>query len=206
MKFNVLVLLFTLSISAQAQTVVRKDGTSTGADSQVRDLKVSKSSGLYLGLEDWRFGVQIPVVLVQEISEDPNVYETFIGVVPHLTLERLTNIPGIKWKGALGYSRGDELGEFTDLGAYMAAGVRIDFNQGDFFFYKQNQSFEFMAETILDVQPKYMLTFNLYQSVQLFDAATFDFVFGGGYANVSSWESPALQIRMGVGVGFGGVR
>ena len=98
------------------------------------------------------------------------------------------------------------MGEFTDLGAYMAAGVRIDFNQGDFFFYKQNQSFEFMAETILDVQPKYMLTFNLYQSVQLFDAATFDFVFGGGYANVSSWESPALQIRMGVGVGFGGVR
>ena len=50
MKFNVLILLFTLSISAQAQTVVRKDGASTGADSQVNDLSIS--NGLYLGLDD----------------------------------------------------------------------------------------------------------------------------------------------------------
>jgi hypothetical protein len=62
-----------------------------------------------------------------------------------------------------------------------------------------------MVETILDVDPKYMFTLNLYQSVLLFDAATFDFVLGGGYVNVSSWEEPALQIRLGVGIGLGGM-
>lgn len=207
MKIKAILLLVFLGLSAQAQTVVRKDGVSTGADVQVSDLKSSKGTGLYIGLEDWRIGVQIPVLVIQEITEDPyDVGAYYLGVAPHVTVERLTNLPAIKWKGALGYSRGDSMGEFTDFGAYLAAGVRIDFNQGDFFFYQQTQSLEFMAETILDVDPKYMLTANIYQSVQLFDAATFDFVFGAGFANVPSWELPALQIRLGVGVGFGGVQ
>ena len=68
MKLNVLVLLFTIGIAAQAQTVVRKDGASTGADSQVNDLSIS--NGLYLGLEDWRFGIQATLVLIQEITDD----------------------------------------------------------------------------------------------------------------------------------------
>jgi len=62
-----------------------------------------------------------------------------------------------------------------------------------------------MAETILDVDPKYMLTLNAYQSVLLFDTVTLDFVVGAGYVNVSSWDEPALQIRLGVGIGFGGL-
>jgi hypothetical protein len=106
----------------------------------------------------------------------------------------------------LGYSRGDAIGDFSQTGAYLAGGIRLDASRGDFFFYQQTRTFELMAETILDVDPKYMLTLNFYQSVQLFDAATFDFVFGAGYASVSGWEEPALQIRLGVGVGFGGVQ
>ena len=115
-------------------------------------------------------------------------------------------MPWIRWKGALGYSRGDATGAFSQTGAYLAGGVRLDASRGDFFFYQQIRSFELMAETILDVDPKYMLTLNAYQSVQLFDAATFEFVFGVGLATVSEWEEPAVQIRFGVGVGFGGVR
>ncbi|PTM15459.1 MAG: hypothetical protein DA444_08610 [Bacteroidetes bacterium] len=61
MKLKVLVLLFTIGIAAQAQTIVRKDGTATGADSQVNDLSIS--NGLYLGLDDWRFGIQAPLVI-----------------------------------------------------------------------------------------------------------------------------------------------
>ena len=203
MKLNVLVLLFSMGIAAQAQTVVRKDGTSTGADSQVNDLSIS--NGLYLGLDDWRFGVQIPFVVIQELTDDPYVYESFIGVAPHLTVERLSSIPALKWKGALGGSSGDAMGEFSQKGAYLAAGVRLDFNPVDFFFYEQSRSVELMAETILDVDPKYMFTLNVYQSVLLFDAATFDFVLGAGYANVRSWQEPGLQIRLGVGVGLGGM-
>ena len=203
MKLNVLVLLFSMGIAAQAQTVVRKDGASTGADSQVNDLSIS--NGLYLGLEDWRFGVQIPFVVIQELTDDPYVYESFIGVAPHLTVERLSSIPALKWKGALGGSSGDAMGEFSQKGAYLAAGVRLDFNPVDFFFYEQSRSVELMAETILDVDPKYMFTLNVYQSVLLFDAATFDFVLGAGYANVRSWQEPGLQIRLGVGVGLGGM-
>ena len=202
MKLNVLVLLFTIGIAAQAQTVVRKDGASTGADSQVNDLSIS--NGLYLGLDDWRFGVQVPVLAVQEVTESYD-YEMFVALVPHLTIERLSSIPAFKWKGALGLSRGDSLGEFSQTGAYLAGGVRLDFLPVNFFFYEQSRSLELMAETILDVDPKYMLTLNAYQSVLLFDTVTLDFVVGAGYVNVRSWEEPGLQIRLGVGIGLGGM-
>ena len=203
MNYKAFIVFFLVSLSSHAQTLVRKDGVATGTDAQVKDL--STSNGLYIGLEDWRFGVQIPILVLQEISDDPYVYESYLGMAPHLTVERLSSIPAIKWKGALGMSSGDELGEFSQNGAYVAAGVRLDFNPVDFFFYEQSRSIELMAETILDVDPKYMFTLNFYQSVLLFDAATFDFVLGGGYVNVSSWEEPALQIRVGIGVGLGGI-
>ena len=203
MKLNVQVLLFTIGIAAQAQTVVRKDGTATGADSQVNDLSIS--NGLYLGLEDWRFGIQAPLVIFQEITDDSYDYESFLGIAPHLTVERLSSIPAFKWKGALGLSRGDSLGEFSQSGAYLAGGVRLDFVPVNFFFYEQSRSIELMAETILDVDPKYMLTLNAYQSVLLFDTVTLDFVVGAGYVNVRSWEEPGLQIRLGVGIGLGGM-
>ncbi|MDA9908324.1 hypothetical protein N9C86_00070 [Schleiferiaceae bacterium] len=203
MKLNVLVLLFTIGIAAQAQTVVRKDGASTGADSQVNDLSIS--NGLYLGLDDWRFGIQAPLVIFQEITDDSYDYESYLGIAPHLTVERLSSIPAFKWKGALGLSRGDSLGEFSQSGAYLAGGVRLDFVPVNFFFYEQSRSIELMAETILDVDPKYMLTLNAYQSVLLFDTVTLDFVVGAGYVNVRSWEKPGLQIRLGVGIGLGGM-
>jgi len=203
MKLNVLVLLFTIGIAAQAQTVVRKDGTATGADSQVNDLSIS--NGLYLGREDWRFGIQAPLVIFQEITDDSYDYESYLGIAPHLTVERLSSIPAFKWKGALGLSRGDSLGEFSQSGAYLAGGVRLDFVPVNFFFYEQSRSIELMAETILDVDPKYMLTLNAYQSVLLFDTVTLDFVVGAGYVNVRSWEEPGLQIRLGVGIGLGGM-
>ncbi|MDA7722075.1 hypothetical protein N8851_03200 [Schleiferiaceae bacterium] len=203
MKLNVLVLLFTIGIAAQAQTVVRKDGASTGADSQVNDLSIN--NGLYLGLEDWRFGIQAPLVIFQEITDDSYDYESYLGIAPHLTVERLSSIPAFKWKGALGLSRGDSLGEFSQSGAYLAGGVRLDFVPVNFFFYEQSRSIELMAETILDVDPKYMLTLNAYQSVLLFDTVTLDFVVGAGYVNVRSWEEPGLQIRLGVGIGLGGM-
>ena len=203
MNYKAFIVLFLISFSVHAQTVVRKDGVATGADAQVSDL--SMGNGIYLGIEDWRFGVQVPFVVIQELTDDPYIYESFIGVAPHLTVERLSSIPAIKWKGALGMSSGDDVGEFSQKGAYLAAGVRLDFNPVDFFFYEQSRSFELMAETILDEDPKYMFTLNFYQSVLLFDSAIFDFVLGGGYVNVSSWEEPALQIRLGVGVGFGGM-
>ncbi len=203
MNYKAFIVLFLISFSVHAQTMVRKDGVATGADAQVSDL--SMGNGIYLGIEDWRFGVQVPFVVIQELTDDPYIYESFIGVAPHLTVERLSSIPAIKWKGALGMSSGDDVGEFSQKGAYLAAGVRLDFNPVDFFFYEQSRSFELMAETILDEDPKYMFTLNFYQSVLLFDSAIFDFVLGGGYVNVSSWEEPALQIRLGVGVGFGGM-
>ena len=203
MKLNVLVLLFTIGIAAQAQTVVRKDGASTGADSQVNDLSIN--NGLYLGLEDWRFGIQAPLVIFQEITDDSYDYESYLGIAPHLTVERLSSIPAFKWKGALGLSRGDSLGEFSQSGAYLAGGVRLDFLPVNFFFYEQSRSIELMAETILDVDPKYMLSLNVYQSVLLFDTVTLDFVVGAGYVNVRSWEEPGLQIRLGVGIGLGGM-
>lgn len=203
MKLKVLVLLFTIGIAAQAQTVVRKDGTATGADSQVNDLSIS--NGLYLGLDDWRFGIQAPLVIFQEITDDSYDYESYLGIAPHLTVERLSSIPAFKWKGALGLSRGDSLGEFSQSGAYLAGGVRLDFLPVNFFFYEQSRSIELMAETILDVDPKYMLTLNAYQSVLLFDTVTLDFVVGAGYVNVRSWEEPGLQIRLGVGIGLGGM-
>ena len=203
MNYKAFIVLFLISFSVHAQTVVRKDGVATGADAQVSDL--SMGNGIYLGIEDWRFGVQVPFVVIQELTDDPYIYESFIGVAPHLTVERLSSIPAIKWKGALGMSSGDDVGEFSQKGAYLAAGVRLDFNPVDFFFYEQSRSFELMAETILDEDPKYMFTLNFYQSVLLFDSAIFDFVLGGGYVNVSSWEEPALQIRLGVGVGLGGM-
>ena len=203
MKLKVLVLLFTIGIAAQAQTVVRKDGTATGADSQVNDLSIN--NGLYLGLEDWRFGIQAPLVIFQEITDDSYDYESYLGIAPHLTVERLSSIPAFKWKGALGLSRGDSLGEFSQSGAYLAGGVRLDFLPVNFFFYEQSRSIELMAETILDVDPKYMLTLNAYQSVLLFDTVTLDFVVGAGYVNVRSWEEPGLQIRLGVGIGLGGM-
>ena len=117
----------------------------------------------------------------------------------------MSSIPAFKWKGALGLSRGDSLGEFSQSGAYLAGGVRLDFVPVNFFFYEQSRSIELMAETILDVDPKYMLTLNAYQSVLLFDTVTLDFVVGAGYVNVRSWEEPGLQIRLGVGIGLGGM-
>ena len=62
-----------------------------------------------------------------------------------------------------------------------------------------------MAETILDADPKYMLTLNVYQSVLLFETATLDLVLGAGYVYVRSWEDPGIQLRLGVGIGFGGM-
>ena len=203
MNYKVFLFLFLISFTAHSQTVVRKDGVATGADAQVRDLGMSK--GLYLGLEDWRIGVQVPIVVLQEITESYD-FQSYLAYAPHLTVEKCTNMPWIRWKGALGYSRGDATGEFSQTGAYMAGGIRLDASRGDFFFYQQTRSFELMAETILDIDPKYMLTLNAYQSLQLFDAATFEFVFGVGLGTVSGWEEPAVQIRLGVGVGFGGVR
>jgi hypothetical protein len=203
MNHKVFLFLFLFSFSGHAQTVVRKDGLATGTDGQVKDLGMSK--GLYLDLQEWRIGIQVPIVVLQEYTQRYD-YDSYLAYVPHLTVEKCTNMPWIRWKGAVGFSRGDATGEFSQTGAYLAGGIRLDASRGDFFFYQQIRSFELMAETILDVDPKYMLTLNFYQSVQLFDAATFDFVFGAGYAAVSGWEEPAVQIRLGVGVGFGGVQ
>ena len=163
------------------------------------------SKGFYLDLQEWRIGVQVPIVVLQEYTQRYD-YDSYLAYVPHLTVEKCTNMPWIRWKGAVGFSRGDATGEFSQTGAYLAGGIRLDASRGDFFFYQQTRSFELMAETILDVDPKYMLTLNVYQGVQLFDAATFEFVFGVGLASVTGWEEPAVQIRLGVGVGFGGVR
>tara|TARA_B100000497_G_scaffold26936_1_gene31732 strand:+ start:58 stop:675 length:618 start_codon:yes stop_codon:yes gene_type:complete len=202
-KVFLFLFLFLFSFSGHAQTVVRKDGLATGTDGQVKDLGMSK--GFYLDLQEWRIGVQVPIVVLQEYTQRYD-YDSYLAYVPHLTVEKCTNMPWIRWKGAVGFSRGDATGEFSQTGAYLAGGIRLDASRGDFFFYQQTRSFELMAETILDVDPKYMLTLNAYQSVELFDAATFDFVFGVGLASVTGWEEPALQIRLGVGVGFGGVR
>jgi hypothetical protein len=202
MKKIVLLSLLLGVTGLQAQTVVRKDGASTGADSQVNDLSIS--NGLYLGLDDWRFGLQVPVLAVQEVTESYD-YEMFVALVPHLTIERLSSIPAFKWKGALGLSRGEALGGLSQNGAFLAGGVRLDFVPVNFFFYEQSRSIELMAETILDVDPKYMLSLNVYQSVLLFDTVTLDFVVGAGYVNVRSWEEPGLQIRLGVGIGLGGM-
>jgi len=202
MNYKVFLFLFLISFTAHSQTVVRKDGVATGADAQVRDLGMSK--GLYLGLEDWRFGLQVPVLAVQEVTESYD-YEMFVALVPHLTIERLSSIPAFKWKGALGLSRGEALGGLSQNGAFLAGGVRLDFVPVNFFFYEQSRSIELMAETILDADPKYMLTLNVYQSVLLFEVTTLDLVFGAGYVNVRSWEEPGIQLRLGVGIGFGGI-
>ena len=203
MNHKVFLFLFLFSFSGHAQTVVRKDGLATGTDGQVKDLGMSK--GLYLDLQEWRIGIQVPIVVLQEYTQRYD-YDSYLAYVPHLTVEKCTNMPWIRWKGAVGFSRGDATGEFSQTGAYLAGGIRLDASRGDFFFYQQIRSFELMAETILDVDPKYLLTLNVYQGVQLFDAATFEFVFGVGLGTVSGWEEPAVQIRFGVGVGFGGVR
>lgn len=203
MNHKVFLFLFLFSFSGHAQTVVRKDGLATGTDGQVKDLGMSK--GLYLDLQEWRIGIQVPIVVLQEYTQRYD-YDSYLAYVPHLTVEKCTNMPWIRWKGAVGFSRGDATGELSQTGAYLAGGIRLDASRGDFFFYQQIRSFELMAETILDVDPKYMLTLNVYQGVQLFDAATFEFVFGVGLASVTGWEEPAVQIRFGVGVGFGGVR
>lgn len=203
MNYKVFLFLFLFSFSGHSQTVVRKDGVATGTDAQVSDLAMSK--GFYLDLQEWRIGVQVPFALLQEYTERYD-YDSYLAYVPHLTVEKCTSMPWIRWKGAVGFSRGDATGEFSQTGAYLAGGIRLDASRGDFFFYQQIRSFELMAETILDVDPKYMLTLNVYQGVQLFDAATFEFVFGVGLASVTGWEEPAVQIRFGVGVGFGGVR
>ncbi len=203
MNHKVFLFLFLFSFSGHAQTVVRKDGLATGTDGQVKDLGMSK--GLYLDLQEWRIGIQVPIVVLQEYTQRYD-YDSYLAYVPHLTVEKCTNMPWIRWKGAVGFSRGDATGELSQTGAYLAGGIRLDASRGDFFFYQQIRSFELMAETILDVDPKYMLTLNVYQGVQLFDAATFEFVFGVGLGTVSGWEEPAVQIRLGVGVGFGGVR
>ena len=202
-KVFLFLFLFLFSFSGHAQTVVRKDGLATGTDGQVKDLGMSK--GFYLDLQEWRIGVQVPIVVLQEYTQRYD-YDSYLAYVPHLTVEKCTNMPWIRWKGAVGFSRGDATGEFSQTGGYLAGGIRLDASRGDFFFYQQIRSFELMAETILDVDPKYMLTLNVYQGVQLFDAATFEFVFGVGLASVTGWEEPAVQIRLGVGVGFGGVR
>ena len=123
MNYKVFLFLFLISFTAHSQTVVRKDGVATGADAQVRDLGMSK--GLYLGLEDWRFGLQVPVLAVQEVTESYD-YEMFVALVPHLTIERLSSIPAFKWKGALGLSRGEALGGLSQNGAFLAGGVRLD--------------------------------------------------------------------------------
>lgn len=203
MNHKVFLFLFLFSFSGHAQTVVRKDGLATGTDGQVKDLGMSK--GLYLDLQEWRIGIQVPIVVLQEYTQRYD-YDSYLAYVPHLTVEKCTNMPWIRWKGAVGFSRGDATGELSQTGAYLAGGIRLDASRGDFFFYQQIRSFELMAETILDVDPKYLLTLNVYQGVQLFDAATFEFVFGVGLASVTGWEEPAVQIRFGVGVGFGGVR
>ena len=203
MNHKVFLFLFLFSFSGHAQTVVRKDGLATGTDGQVKDLGMSK--GLYLDLQEWRIGIQVPIVVLQEYTQRYD-YDSYLAYVPHLTVEKCTNMPWIRWKGAVGFSRGDATGEFSQTGAYLAGGIRLDASRGDFFFYQQIRSFELIAETILDVDTKYLLTLNVYQGVQLFDAATFEFVFGVGLASVTGWEEPAVQIRFGVGVGFGGVR
>lgn len=203
MNHKVFLFLFLFSFSGHAQSVVRKDGLATGTDGQVKDLGMSK--GLYLDLQEWRIGIQVPIVVLQDYTQRYD-YDSYLAYVPHLTVEKCTNMPWIRWKGAVGFSRGDATGEFSQTGAYLAGGIRLDASRGDFFFYQQIRSFELMAETILDVDPKYLLTLNVYQGVQLFDAATFEFVFGVGLASVTGWEEPAVQIRFGVGVGFGGVR
>ena len=60
MKLNVLVLsIYHWHCCSSPNRCSKRRRASTGADSQVSDLSIS--NGLYLGLDDWRFGVQVPV-------------------------------------------------------------------------------------------------------------------------------------------------
>ena len=87
MNYKVFLFLFLISFSGHAQTVVRKDGVATGTDGQVRDLGMSK--GLYLDLQEWRIGVQVPFVVLQEITESYD-FEIYSAFVPQL-VRRLPN-------------------------------------------------------------------------------------------------------------------
>ena len=197
---KLIVLALLLGIwSAQGQEIVPKDGEATGVDSEVRDSAITPG---YVGnLEDWRFGLHGHMLVVSEFSKLDYQGDALWFLSPQFTVGKRLGATNCFLNGSLGFAR-EEIDE--TYSAVIGTSIRLDVMKIDYLLFQRTTGLELELEGYVGAHDLLMPSINIYASAHVGQMLLLDFTTGVGYCMPNTFEEPALVIRAGLGINFGG--
>lgn len=199
MKKRIVFALLWGAWSAQGQEIVRKDGEATGMDSEVRDLTITP--GYVADLEDWRFGLHGHLLLVSEMNQPDYQGDGMFLLSPQFSVGKRLGATNYFVNGSLGYAE-EWVGDISC--AVVGTSIRWDAMDLDYILFQRTVGVEFELEGYVGGVNLLMPNLNVYTSAQIGQVVLLDITGGFGYCKPASFDEPALVIRFGVGMNFGG--
>lgn len=199
MKKRIVFALLLGAWSAQGQEIVRKDGEATGVDSEVRDLAITP--GYVADLEDWRLGVHGHLLVVSEMNQPDYQGDGLLLLSPQFSVGKRLGTTNYFVNGSLGYAE-EWVGDISC--AVVGTSIRWDAMDLDYILFQRTVGVEFELEGYVGGVNLLMPNLNVYTSAQIGQVVLLDITGGFGYCKPASFDEPALVIRFGVGMNFGG--
>ncbi len=185
--------------SAQGQEIVRKGGEATGVDAEVKDLAITP--GYVADLEDWRFGLHGHALVLTEMNQPDYQGEEMLLLSPQFSVGKRLGATNYIINGSVGAAQ-----EMVDevYSAVLGTSIRWDAMDLDYLLFQRTVGFEFELEGYVGGVNLLMPNLNVYTSVQIGQVVLLDITGGFGYCKPASFDEPALVIRFGIGMNFGG--
>jgi len=199
MRKGIVLALLLGAWSAQGQEIVRQGGEATGVDTEVKDLTITP--GYVADLEDWRFGLHGHALVLTEMNQPDNQGDGMLLLSPQLSVGKRLGATNYFVNGSVGAAQ-----EMVDevYSAVLGTSIRWDARDIDYLLFQRTVGFEFELEGYLGGVNLLMPNFNAYTSVQIGQVVILDITGGVGYCKPTTFEEPALVIRLGIGINIGG--
>ena len=184
--------------SAQGQEIVRRNGESVpGTETN----SLGATRGLNFDIEEWRFGLQVNGLLIDEIDPSYNVGEEMILIGPQLSASKRLDGTNYFAKGTVGYAQ-----NIFDQGSFgmIGASIRWDIVNRDFLIFERTVGVEWALDAYFGSAMIIAPGINAYLSAQIGDFLLLDVTSGISYCQPSSFSEPATILKVGVGLNFGG--
>ena len=184
--------------SAQGQEIVRRNGEAVPG-TEINSL--GTIGGLNFDIEEWRFGLQVNGLLVDEIDPSYNVGEEMILVSPQLSASKRLDGTNYFAKGTVGYAQ-----NIFDQGSFgmIGASIRWDIVNRDFLIFERTVGVEWALDAYFGSTTIIAPGINAYFSAQIGEILLIDVTSGVSYCQPASYSEPATMLKAGVGLNFGG--
>ena len=199
MRKGIVLALLLGAWSAQGQEIVRQGGDATGMDAEVRDLAITP--GYVADLEDWRFGLHGHLLVVSEMNQPDYQGDGLLLLSPQFSVGKRLGATNYFVNGSVGVAQ-----EMVDevYSAVIGTSIRWDVMDIDYLLFQRTVGFEFELEGYMGGVDLLMPNFNGYMSAQIGRVVILDITGGVGYCKPTTFEEPALVIRVGIGMNIGG--